>query len=183
VLWSVNRRGETLAPRDVTRLLISIPAFARTPGTDVTIARDGSRIAYLALEQATDQLAVYVRNLDQLDAQQIPGSQLPKESTQAGTGATPFFSPDGKSIGFRTRDGIMRASLAEGPPSKILSDPQVFLGAEWGPDETLLILEVVSGSTGYRQLVEAFPSESLWTSLRERYMSSPERFLAQPPWF
>jgi serine/threonine-protein kinase len=104
----------------------------------VTIAHDGSRIAYLAEEQATDRLAVYVRNLDQLDAQQIPGSQLPKGSTQVGNGATPFFSPDGKSIGFRTRDGIMRVLLAGGPPSQILSDPAAFLGAEWEPGETLL---------------------------------------------
>jgi serine/threonine protein kinase len=138
VLWSANR-ADTPGPRDVTRLLVSVPPFAPLsprPGADVAIAPDGSRIAYLA-EQDGDRLAVYVRNLDQLDAQLIPGSQLPKRSTQAGNG-TPFFSPDGKSIGFRTRDGIMRVSLAGGPPSKILSDPAAFLGAEWEPGETLL---------------------------------------------
>ena len=143
VLWSLNRQAEALDAPAITRLLVTVPPDAALAGTtetlsNVTISRDGAKIAYLALDRNTSQLAVYVRDLDKLDARMIPASTLEAVSPEAGTGATPFFSPDGGSIGFRTRDGIWRASLAGGPPVKILDAPSAFLGTEWHADNTVI---------------------------------------------
>jgi serine/threonine protein kinase/Tol biopolymer transport system component len=154
VLWSLSRQTEGTNAPPVTRLLVTIPPDARLSHTtfgDITISGDGSRIAYRAFDPATNQTAVYVRELNGLEARVVPGSQLAGGSAQESGGATPFFSPDSASIAFRTRDGILRASLAGGPPVKILDDPPAFLGAKWETDDTL----VYSGRDGSLNRVSA----------------------------
>jgi serine/threonine-protein kinase len=92
----------------------------------------------LALDSPRGQVSVYVRDLADLEARMIPGSQLSVATPQASTGATPFFSPNGDSIAFRIREGVMRASLSGGPPVRILNDPPALLGAEWMSDDTVV---------------------------------------------
>jgi eukaryotic-like serine/threonine-protein kinase len=153
-LWNFLRPEDAPERPVVSRLLITPPPdtpLARSPtGTiagTVAISPDGSRIAYLALDRTRGQVTVYVRDLADLEARMIPGSQLSVATPQAGTGATPFFSPNGDSIAFRIREGVMRASLGGGPPVRILNDPPAFLGAEWTSDDTVLYSQ---GSGLYR---------------------------------
>jgi Tol biopolymer transport system component len=153
-LWNFLRPEEAPERPILSRLLITPPPdapLARSPSGiiagSVAISPDGSRIAYLAHDRTRGQLAVYVRDLADLEARMIPGSQLSVATPQAGTGATPFFSPNGDSIAFRIREGVMRASLAGGPPVRILNDPLAFLGAQWTSDDTVIYSQ---GSHIYR---------------------------------
>jgi serine/threonine-protein kinase len=57
--------------------------------TAVALSPDGSQLAFVAERNGKSQ--IYVRPLDQFDARPIPGTE----------GAfDPFFSPDGRSLGF-----------------------------------------------------------------------------------
>ena len=55
---------------------------------------------------------LYVKSLDSLDSQPVPGTE---------GGSQPFFSPDGKSIGFVANGVMMRTQLGGGTPVPIVS--------------------------------------------------------------
>src|SRR5881409_2231128 len=87
----------------------------------VAISPDGSRLAYIGGPRS--QLLIRARN--GLHAIAVPGTE----------GAnTPFFSPDGRQVGF-LRDFIVQiASLDGGPPITVLDSLTGVSGASWGPD-------------------------------------------------
>src|SRR5262245_8810958 len=115
------------------RLSLVIPASARYVGQyggDLAISPDGTRIVYAALQDGTRRL--YLRNLDQLDAQPIRGTD---------DAYNPFFSPDGEWIGFFTGAGSANGKLKKiairGGPPLTLADTAVPSGA-WLPDDSIL---------------------------------------------
>jgi serine/threonine-protein kinase len=87
----------------------------------LAISPDGSRLAYIGGPRS--QLWIRARN--QLHAIAVTGTE----------GATsPFFSPDGRQVGF-LRDLIVQiASLDGGPPITVLDSLAGVSGASWGPD-------------------------------------------------
>src|SRR2546423_7478163 len=96
----------------------------------VAVSRDGSRLAY----SGGPRSQLLIRSQDQLHAIAIPGTE----------GVTnPFFSPDGKQIGFLEGEGVRIASVDGGPsirltqggPSISVNDTVTGLaGASWGAD-------------------------------------------------
>jgi serine/threonine-protein kinase len=88
----------------------------------VAISPDGSRLAYFGGPRS--QLLIRARN--QLHAIAVPGTE----------GATsPFFSPDGRHVGFLRNFIVQIASLDGGGPPITVSDSLAGVsGASWGPD-------------------------------------------------
>src|SRR3989442_14465156 len=81
----------------------------------------GSRLAYIGRPRS--QLLIRARN--QLHAIAVPGTE----------GATsPFFSPDGRQVGFLRDFLVQIASLDGGPPITVLDSLIGVSGASWGPD-------------------------------------------------
>jgi len=113
----------------------------------LALSPDGTRLVYVALVAGKRQL--YLRPLDQLEATPIPGTE----------GAlTPFFSPDGESVGFWREGRYLQVSLQGGMPSAICDGN--FRGASWGPDGAILLvaedrsgLSRVSANGGAPQVV------------------------------
>src|SRR2546425_671948 len=112
--------------KQVVRYTLAIDSSeAMVPSTGwsgrVAISPDGSRLAYFGGPRS--QLLIRTRN--QLHAIAVPGTE----------GATsPFFSPDGRQVGF-LRDFIVQiASLDGGPPITVLDSLTGVSGASWGPD-------------------------------------------------
>jgi serine/threonine protein kinase/Tol biopolymer transport system component len=127
-------------PRGLTRFTITPPddtPLASLGGYDVTISPDGRRIAYFAQDLQRGSVELYVRDLDALEGRVVPGTEVTNTS---GGNMNPFFSPDGRSIGFFTPDrGVVRVSIDGAPPTKILDPPTpAFLGASWADDNTLI---------------------------------------------
>jgi len=123
----------------VTRFVITPPTtspLANLGGLDLAISPDGQRLAYFAETPANGGVALYVRELDGLEARVIPGSEL---TVVAGT-QNPFFSADGKSIGFLSPGrGVIRVAVDGTPPLKMFDAPQTgFLGASWELDDTVI---------------------------------------------
>jgi len=124
----------------VSRFTIVPPGdapLASLGGYDVTISPDGERIAYFGQNPETGGVALYVRELDSLEARLVPGSEV--LSTGAGN-MNPFFSADGRSIGlFSPEQGVIRVAVDGAPPIKMLDTPApAFLGAQWLEDDTLI---------------------------------------------
>jgi serine/threonine-protein kinase len=140
--WLVSRErpqehAELAPPRPVSRFTITPPASApltSLSGLDLAISPDGKRIAYYVSKLSTGNVELYIRDLDALEARRLPDSEV----TPVGT-SNPFFSADGKSIGFWAPDhGVMRVSIDGTPAIKMLDSPSpAFLGAAWGSDNTL----------------------------------------------
>ena len=130
--------ADVAAPAPVSRFVITPPAtapLANQAGLDLTISPDGKRIAYLAVKPESSKIELYVRELDALEARPIPGT----EAVSVGAW-NPFFSPDGKSIGYSAADrGLVSAAIDGRPPIKIADPPRPgFTGAWWAADNTVI---------------------------------------------
>ena len=98
---------------EVVRLSIPLEADAPIalggqPPVAVAISPDGSQIVYVVNQAGEDIL--YLRSLDELEAQPIPGSER---------GHGPFFSPDGEWLGFFADGKLKTISLPGGAPVEI----------------------------------------------------------------
>jgi serine/threonine-protein kinase len=109
-----------LVPPKGERLLLddrSLRGFAISP--------DGSKIVYAVEAGPTSELRL--RSLDSGISTAIPGTEQ---------GTAPFFSPDGKWVGFAAGPKLKKVALAGGAPMT-LADAPLFRGAAWGEDSSI----------------------------------------------
>jgi eukaryotic-like serine/threonine-protein kinase len=91
------------------------------------ISRDGTAVAFCA-RTMKERSAVYVEALNELSAKKLDGTE----------GASfPFWSADGKNIGFFA-DGHLKRVLAEGGPVTILADAPNPRGGAWNADNVII---------------------------------------------
>ncbi len=123
-------------PQPVTRFAIPLPPDQQLPDLSrpvLALSPDGSQLVYVAIEGGTQRL--YLRPLDSSDARPIAGSE----------GAdTPFFSPDGKWIGFFA-DGKLKKVSVNGGAASTLGVGAVARGAAWGGRGKIMFAPVSSG--------------------------------------
>jgi len=106
------------------------------PGTELRAGRsvialspDGRTLVFAAGHR--DSMRLYVRRLDEFRAVPIPGTE---------GGDSPFFSPDGRSVGFfhRKERRLMRVALAGGAPSTVARDVGTGAGpGAWSASDTI----------------------------------------------
>ena len=132
IVWIVTRAAPA-ARVPVQRFPIGLPASAPYTGADggLAISPDGTRLVYTG-QDGTTRRQLYVRRLDQLEAQPLRGTD---------GASNPFFSPDGEWVGFFTGAGspagkLKKISVTGGPPLTI-SDANVPQGT-WGADDTIV---------------------------------------------
>jgi serine/threonine protein kinase/Tol biopolymer transport system component len=100
---------------------------ARIGHTALALSPDGSVLVYVGLSGATTKL--FVRPIDSEAVRALPGTD----------GAyAPFFSPDGRWVGFFVGQTIRKIALAGGEP-QTLADANVAHGATWAPGGRLLV--------------------------------------------
>jgi Tol biopolymer transport system component len=123
---------------DVTRFTYPLPtgttlaSLTTRGGNAVTvsalaISRDGRRIAFVA-QDAAGTRRVWMRSLDRLDAQPLPG-------TEDATG--PFWSPDGRSLGFFAAGKLKKIEIGGGAAVAICDAPTPNAGS-WNDDDVIL---------------------------------------------
>src|SRR6516164_5937294 len=121
------------APRPPTRpirLVVTLPpgdrlAVGNTPV--VALSPDGSRLVYVASHGGSTQL--YLRSIGRFEAAPIPGTEGAE---------SPFFSPDGQSVGFFAEGKLKTVSLSGGAPRTVCS-VSAGRGASWGSDGTIIL--------------------------------------------
>jgi serine/threonine protein kinase len=94
------------------------------------LSRDGKSVAFVAVDFLTSRRALWVRDLASVQAKRIDGTE--------GAGF-PFWSPDGKSIGFFASGKLKRVDLAGGAPETLCPAP-FGRGASWGADGKILFV-------------------------------------------
>ena len=92
-------------------------------GNRVAISPDGKRLVYVGPAERGSKL--WLREHDQLSSTPIGGTD--------GAG-TPFFSPDGRHVGFLIQGTTLRTVSLDGGPVLTLSDSVNSTGGEWGTD-------------------------------------------------
>ena len=121
----------------ITRLVVALPPTDQLIYGGVALSPDGSRLVYVANHGGVGQL--YLRSISRFEATPIPGTE---------SAYSPFFSPDGQSVGFGAKGELKKVSLSGGAPLTLCSAPDL-RGATWAPDGTI-IFAPSTGSGLYR---------------------------------
>ena len=104
------------APPVVQRVSLALPAdravvFFWFPNQSIAISPDGTQVAYVSANPGAPperNTQLRVRSLSSLTIRDLPGTFLPHQ---------PFFSPDGQSVAFFTRNGeLKKIALSGGSP-------------------------------------------------------------------
>jgi serine/threonine-protein kinase len=140
IIWSLMR-SETTPPPGVKRLTVRLPPtdqliLVAATGS-VGISPDGSHIVYWARHDGNPQLLL--RPMDELEATPVQGAKRAYH---------PFFSPDGKWMGFFDISDdrkLKKVPLTGGPPVLICDVETRPLGATWGANDTIFFATRRSG--------------------------------------
>ena len=128
VLFS-SREPDVVADRSVRRATIKLPAGQTQPRAllqPLALSPDGTKLVYVAEDETGPNL--YVRHMDSFEVRKLPGTSYP---------STPFFSPDGRSIGFFTPSELKTISIDQGSPVT-LARVRRGIGGSWGSDDTIV---------------------------------------------
>jgi len=153
-----------LQPQTVSRFEYELPdgqhlAHGFRHGLD--LSSDGTRLAFV-----TDTLSgvlglgaasttkIYVRNIDQWDAVAVPGTE---------GGENPFFSPDGKWLGFVQQGLMKKVELGGGRPVALNDKAIQSFGITWGINRTIVFAPANSG--GLKVIPEAGGQPQDFTTL------------------
>ena len=120
-------RSVILPPPQVTLLTLGDNAGAPA------ISRDGSKLVFVGMADGKQML--YLRHLDAGTTEPLPGT---------GNGKFPFWSPDGKSLGFFADEQLKKLELSGGPPISLApaSDGR---GGTWAGDVILFTPDIYEG--------------------------------------
>jgi eukaryotic-like serine/threonine-protein kinase len=111
----------------------TLQAPVASGGARLALSPDGRAMVYSGPADGGSRL--WVRTLDQLDATPIAGTE---------NGSSPFFSPDGKRVGFIKEGTSVRIASLAGAPTVTLTDKANTTSGDWG-DDGYLYFEVDSG--------------------------------------
>jgi len=117
-------------------------AFALSP--------NGSHLVYVA--DLADRTQLFLRFMNQFEVRPIPGTE---------DAFSPFFSPDGQSVGFFAKDKLKIVSLLGGEPVTICDADNPQAGS-WGPDGMIYFADGL-GSDLCKVSAEGGPMELLTT--------------------
>src|SRR5262245_45416596 len=112
--------------RVVTRLEISTPPTTAPFQFQFALSPDGRRLAFIA---GTNPRQLWVRPLDQVNAQPIAGTEA---------AAAPFWSPDSRVLGFYAGGKLKRVDLSGGAPLSLADVTGGGGGAAWTPEGVIV---------------------------------------------
>ena len=107
-----------------------------TPTRDpaVAISPDGSKIVFVGSSEGRSQL--WLRSLDSPAARPLPGTER---------GTRPFWSPDGRSIGFFAAGRLKRMDIDGGSATTLSASSAVPLGGAWNRNGVILFADNPGG--------------------------------------
>jgi serine/threonine protein kinase/dipeptidyl aminopeptidase/acylaminoacyl peptidase len=137
-LWLRDRWSSRSEPARSISFMTTLPdgwvlAPSQASGSasaPIAVSPDGQRIAIIALGQSgpARKTQIWIRSLDALVATPLTGTE---------GASSPFWSPDGRNIGFFA-DGQLKKIDARGGPVVTLCPADGSLGASWGKSGTIV---------------------------------------------
>ena len=143
--WSVTRPSPPVGGAAVFRVVVPIPAGQQVEHgglAPLAISPDGTRLVYVAVERE-GRTQLFMRPLDRFEATPLAGTE---------GGSAPFFSPDGRWVGFYAGGALQRVSVDGGGALEICDTSAVW-SATWGADDA--IVYATSASPGGLWRVQA----------------------------
>jgi serine/threonine-protein kinase len=116
------------------RVVVALPpdvTLALRPGSAVALAPDGRSLAYTA-RKGNGPVQIYLRALERYDSVVMPGTD---------DAAHPFFSPDGRWIGFFAGGKLKKVLVAGGAPVPV-ADVRLPRGEAWTADDAIVVTPV-----------------------------------------
>ena len=152
------RRTPAAARQQLVRFDIQLPRDAEpvgATGSTIAFSPEGSQVVYVGKAPSGQRL--YARRMDRPDPVPIPGSE----------GASlPFFSPDGRWLGFAQGNKLVKVALDGGPITPIcIVDPPTY-GATWTQGDTVIfasdsgLLDVPAGGGASRLIARPDSGET-----------------------
>jgi Tol biopolymer transport system component len=135
-------------------------------GGRIAISPDGRELVFTGPGQGSNQL--WLRRLDQLTSTPIGG-------TEGGYG--PFFSPDGRKVGFIKNGSMLRIASLDGTPTVTLMDTANTVSADWSSDGWIY---VEGGAGVLRVRPTGAPVEPVYAVSAERHEIGAEFLNALP---
>lgn len=175
VVTALHSGGSTSYQRAIT---LSLNPPENNSFSDLAISPDGSRVAFTATDPVKTQL--WVRSLEAAAPQPLSGTE----------GAVhPFWSPDGRWIGFFA-DGRLKKIEASGGPAHALANAPYQRGGSWSKHGIIVFapnfsgpLQQVSDSGGEPTPVTAIdPSRPASSHRQPWFLPDGRRFLFQEHW-
>lgn len=124
-------RGPAPAASDLPTLRFEI-ATAPTDDPSIALSPDGTRLAFVANQDHGPVL--WLRALDAIENRALPGTE---------GASAPFWSPDGRTIGFFAGDKLKRIDIAGGTPLVVADVPNA-RGGTWNSDGVILFVPGVT---------------------------------------
>jgi serine/threonine protein kinase/Tol biopolymer transport system component len=121
-------RRSAPAQGQAVRFLIFPPEKATLITNSQQISPDGTRLVYVA-SGADGKRAIWTRRLDSLNAELLTGTEEP---------ASPFWSPDGRSLGFFSAGSKLEKIELNGGPAQVLTGVQGNAGGTWNNEGVIL---------------------------------------------
>jgi eukaryotic-like serine/threonine-protein kinase len=160
VMLSTLTRQDRPSPQPLMRLSVAVPSSVPLHlGTlpALAFAPDGSRLVYVA-DSGGGRRQLFVRSLDQRDPTPIPGTE----------GAfSPFFSPDGRWVGFGVPGKLKKVSLSGGGPVTLCDGPLPI--GSWGSDDII----VFTGAGGLMRIAASGGTPTLLPGSDRRKPGAP----------
>jgi serine/threonine-protein kinase len=140
-LWFSSWQGQASPPDTVTRLELDLGDTVSMRSTQVgsssvVISPDGRRLVFVSFRNQEPRLMT--RALDQIDGSE--SVELPGTAGVRG----PFFSPDGRSVGFLAGKRLWKTRVDGGEPT-VICDATELLGASWGDDGSIVAALTATG--------------------------------------
>ena len=168
-LMQPQAENATHAPQTVR---YTMPIDGIAPGSTPVISRDGRQIAIVGSKTGGSN-AIWVLTLD---------GERPKELPGTSGAASPFWSPDGRSLGFFADGALKRIDLSGGPVQRIARSEETF-GGTWSSSGVIVFsaryaLFQVPASGGTPALVASLDLSRQENSLRlPEFLPDGRRFL------
>ncbi|HEX2455540.1 MAG TPA: protein kinase [Vicinamibacterales bacterium] len=118
--WSMGRRSGVTPNTEVARFNWMLPPDTGLWSAPV-VSPDGRRIVWAGVSEAGSQL--YVRELSSVEPHVLSGTTAARH---------PFWSPDGRWIGYFARGKLRKIAATGGPVTDIAAAPD-FRGGTWSP--------------------------------------------------
>jgi eukaryotic-like serine/threonine-protein kinase len=159
-LIAVPRRSTGETPAASVRSAIVLPpntTLALGRGSSVIVSPDGRTIAYTA--RADGKTLLYLRPLDRFESTPLAGTD---------DATNPFFSPDGRWIGFFAEEKLKKVSVEGGAPV-LVADAVNPRGNAWSSDGTVFV--TVSNNAGISRVPARGGKLEPYTTLQKGQLS------------
>ncbi len=159
--WQTLRSNQTA---QVQRTTILAPPNVSYEAQNMALSPDGTKLVYRARKSQSSDATLWVRPLNSLNAQELDGTL---------NASYPFWSPDGRFIGFFA-DGKLKKIEASGGAITTLCVASAGRGGTWNKEGAILFAPMALGGL-YIVSEDGGPTTNVWTTKE----GDSDRF----PWF